>query len=201
MYAYFKGILEEKNIDRIVIEVGGIGYNIYFPAGKAAMLPALGEEVKIYIYTNVREDAINLFGFISLEELELFKLLISVSGIGPKGGLSILSIMSADEVKMAILTGNAKAISKAPGVGNKTAERLLIDLKDKVSVDSILGHTIEEGNVSGENDPIVTETIEALTALGYAMKEAQNAVVEARKERDATDTSDLLKAALKLMSR
>ncbi|HOO79561.1 MAG TPA: Holliday junction branch migration protein RuvA [Lachnospiraceae bacterium] len=201
MYAYFKGILEEKNIDRIVIEVGGIGYNIYFPAGKAAMLPALGEEVKIYIYTNVREDAINLFGFISLEELELFKLLISVSGIGPKGGLSILSIMSADEVKMAILTGNAKAISKAPGVGNKTAERLLIDLKDKVSVDSILGHTIEEGNVAGENDPIVTETIEALTALGYAMKEAQNAVVEARKERDATDTSDLLKAALKLMSR
>jgi len=109
--------------------------------------------------------------------------------------------MSADEVKMAILTGNAKAISKAPGVGNKTAERLLIDLKDKVSVDSILGHTIEEGNVAGENDPIVTETIEALTALGYAMKEAQNAVVEARKERDATDTSDLLKAALKLMSR
>ena len=124
MYAYFKGILTEKYIESIVVEVENIGYNIKVSHGTVAMLPPVGEMIKVYTYTSVREDAIQLYGFLSKDDLDIFKLLINVNGIGPKGGQSILSVMSADELRFAIVSGDAKMIAKAPGIGAKTAQRV-----------------------------------------------------------------------------
>ena len=126
MYAYIKGELAEKNIDSIVVEAAGVGYLIYIPTQYFDMLPDEGEDVKIYTYLCVREDAMILYGFLSKDDLEIFKLLITVSGIGPKGGLAILSTLPADDLRFAILSGDSKAISKAPGIGAKTAQRVIL---------------------------------------------------------------------------
>ncbi|MFR7843583.1 MAG: Holliday junction branch migration protein RuvA [Gallintestinimicrobium sp.] len=119
MIAYLNGILAEIEEENIVIEVNGIGYNVRIPAGMAGRLPQIGEVVKLYTYTSVREDAIGLYGFLSRDDLNMYRQLITVSGIGPKGGLSVLSAMSADELRMAVISQDAKAIAKAPGVGTK----------------------------------------------------------------------------------
>ena len=138
MYAYLKGTLEEVTEDNIVVEVNGIGYNVKVSGTTVEMLPGMGNEVKIYTYTLVREDALLLYGFLTRDDLEIFKKLITVNGIGPKGGLAILSVMSADALRFAIMAGDAKAIAKAPGVGNKTAERVILDLRDKISLEDTL---------------------------------------------------------------
>ena len=136
MYSYIKGELSEIVAENhIVVENGGIGYNIYIPGQVLSLLPGVGEEVKIYTYLCVREDAFILYGFLTRDDLNVFKLLIGVSGIGPKGALAILSVMSTDDLRFAVLSDDAKAIAKAPGVGNKTAQRLIIELKDKLSLE------------------------------------------------------------------
>ena len=135
MYAYIKGELAETNPDHIVIETGGIGYQVFISGQTFEYLPAVGEEIKVYTYLYLREDAVILYGFLTKDDLELFKLLISVSGIGPKGGLAILSALSADDLRFAVLSGDSKAISKAPGVGAKTAQRVILELKDKMSLE------------------------------------------------------------------
>ena len=135
MIAYLNGILAEIEEENIVIEVNGIGYNVRIPAGMAGRLPQIGEVVKLYTYTSVREDAIGLYGFLSRDDLNMYRQLITVSGIGPKGGLSVLSAMSADELRMAVISQDAKAIAKAPGVGTKTAQRIILELKDKISLE------------------------------------------------------------------
>ena len=135
MYAYIKGELAEINTDHIVIEAGGIGYQVFISLQTFDYLPSVGENLKIYTYLYLREDAMILYGFLTKDDLELFKLLISVSGIGPKGGLAILSTLEADDLRFAILSGDAKAISKAPGVGGKTAQRVILELKDKLSLE------------------------------------------------------------------
>ncbi|MDE6712666.1 MAG: Holliday junction branch migration protein RuvA [Lachnospiraceae bacterium] len=204
MYAYLKGIVAWKTADRIVVEVSGVGYNVYVSPGRIYDFPEYGEEVKVYTYTSVREDAINLYGFVTLEELELFKLLISVSGIGPKGGLAMLSVMSVDDIKYAIMTGDAKLLAKAPGVGKKTAERVIIDLKDKINAqdfeESVSGAVLEKTLME---HPKARDAADALVALGYSGKEAKHAVEQAFKElevqsgEDAISSDQLLKAALK----
>ena len=125
MIAYVKGIVEDITEDNAVVDVGGMGYNIRISADTAARLPGIGETVKLYTYTSVREDAIQLFGFLSKNDLDIFRKCITVSGIGPKGGLAILSVLDADSLRFAILSGDVKAITKAPGIGSKTAERLI----------------------------------------------------------------------------
>ena len=135
MIAYLNGILAEIEEENIVIEVNGIGYNVRIPAGMAGRLPQIGEVVKLYTYTSVREDAIGMYGFLSRDDLNMYRQLITVSGIGPKGGLSVLSAMSADELRMAVISQDAKAIAKAPGVGTKTAQRIILELKDKISLE------------------------------------------------------------------
>ena len=135
MYAYIKGELAEINTDHIVVEAGGIGYQVFISLQTFDYLPSVGENLKIYTYLYLREDAMILYGFLTKDDLELFKLLISVSGIGPKGGLAILSTLEADDLRFAILSGDAKAISKAPGVGGKTAQRVILELKDKLSLE------------------------------------------------------------------
>lgn len=199
MYAYVKGRLIETDEDNVVVEVGGIGYNIKMAADGISYLPSIGNEVKLYTYTSVREDAIWLYGFLTREELAMFKLLITVSGIGPKGAQAVLSAISTDDLRYAIYTGDVKKIAKAPGIGAKTAQRIVLDLKDRVSFDDVLGTEspkLHEAEVYGENRK---EAIEALTALGYAPSDAAK-VINAVPDADKMDVEQLLKAALKQLA-
>ena len=134
MISYIKGPLIEKEEDVIVVEAGSIGYNIHVPLSFLEELPPLGQEVHVYTYLQVKEDAMTLFGFRSRQDLKMFKQLLGVNGIGPKGALGLLSALRPDDLRMAIISGDAKAISKAPGVGIKTAQRVILDLKDRISV-------------------------------------------------------------------
>ena len=135
MIAFLRGYVAALYEGTAVIDVGGIGYEVRVAGETVQRLAAAGrdEEVLVYTYTYLREDQIALYGFMSREDLELFKLLITVSGIGPKGGLALLSVGTADDLRFAIMTGDSKMISRAPGIGKKTAERVIIDLRDKVS--------------------------------------------------------------------
>ena len=205
MYAYLKGTLEEITEDNIVVEVGGIGYNVKVSTTTADLLPGLGSEVKIYTYTLVREDAFSLYGFLTRDDLEIFKKLITVNGIGPKGGLAILSVMNADALRFAIMAGDAKSIAKAPGIGNKTAERVSLDLRDKVSLEDTLrglGESVSVPGVAagsaGTDNIIKREAIEALVALGYSASDATAAVKKVEITEDTTVES-VLKLALKYM--
>jgi len=200
--AFVKGRVEDLTEENVVIEVGGIGYNVKISTGTAAMISGIGEEIKLYTYTSVREDAFQLFGFLSKDELEIFKKLITVNGIGPKGGLSILSVMSADDIRFAVVSGDAKMLAKAPGIGKKTAERLILDLKDKISLEDTLIHKEMAGvtgtsAISAEN-PARNEAVEALTALGYSATDALRAVKAVQISED-TDVETILKQALKNM--
>ena len=203
MYSYIKGTLEEVSEDLIVVENNGIGYNIHISARMLDALPVRGEQVKIYTYLYIKEDAFSLFGFPSRDELEMFKLLINVSGIGPKGGLAVLSVLSANDLRFAIVAEDAKTISKAPGVGSKTAKRLIIELKDKID----LGDAIETGFEEMEtpaaggssNNRIRKEASEALVALGYSATEASK-VLSGIEITEDDDVESVLKAALKNMA-
>lgn len=201
MIAYVDGIIEDITEDNVVVDVGGMGYNVKISADTAARLPGIGEHTRIYTYTSVREDAFWLYGFLSRNELDIFKKCITVNGIGPKGAQAILSVMDADSLRYAILSGDTKAIAKAPGIGTKTAERLILDLKDKIKIDdTMINREIAQtaqGNAVLENSQI-QEAVEALVSLGYGQSESMKAVkaVEGAEEMDA---GGLLKAALKKM--
>lgn len=202
MYAYIKGELAEKNIDHIVVEAGGIGYLIYVPAQSIDYLPDEGDQIKVYTYLYIREDAMVLYGFLTKDDLEIFKMLITVSGIGPKGGLGILSTLSADDLRFAILSGDSKTISKAPGIGAKTAQRVIIDLKDKMSLEEAFEKKLEN-NVDGAqktlNSSTKNDAVLALSALGYSSAESLKAVSKVD-IIDDMDVEDVLKLALKNMS-
>lgn len=201
MYAYIKGILAELEEDRIVVETGGIGYNIFTPGQTFQYLPSIGEEVKIYTYLNVREDAMLLYGFLTKDDLQVFKLLLGVNGIGPKGALAILSVMTTDDLRFAVLADDAKAISKAPGVGAKTAQRLILELKDKLKLEDAFALKTEhvQQGVQTHARGAKNEAIEALVALGYSSSEALKAINGIEIDED-TDVEDILKAALKNMA-
>ncbi|MBQ8596671.1 MAG: Holliday junction branch migration protein RuvA [Lachnospiraceae bacterium] len=202
MIAFVRGIVEDLTEDNIVVDVGGIGYNVKISAGTAALISGIGDEIKLYTYTSVREDAFQLFGFLTRDELEIFKKLITVNGIGPKGGLSILSVMSADDIRFAVISGDAKMIAKAPGIGKKTAERVILDLKDKISLEDTLMHKEMAGagaaGAAGNDNQAGNEAVEALTALGYSASDAVRAVKSVPITEDM-DVEDILKLALKNM--
>ena len=167
------------------------------------VLPTRGEEIKIYTYLYVKEDAFSLFGFPSRDELEMFKLLINVSGIGPKGGLAVLSVLSANDLRYAIVAEDVKTISKAPGVGSKTAKRLIIELKDKIDLEEVIENGFEQveasNPVSGSNNRIRKEAADALVALGYSATEASK-VLSGIEITEDSDVERVLKAALKNMA-
>lgn len=203
MIAFVEGKFEGVIEDKAIINVNGIGYNVMISNRTMETMPLLGNNVKLFTYTAVREDSISLYGFNSLDELDLFKKLISVNGIGPKGGLSLLSFTDADELKFAILNGDSKLISKAPGIGKKTAERVILDLKDKLEWNNDLIN-MEIKNASsdkantGHLDGMAKEAVEALLALGYGSLEANKAV----KNIDINsydNVEDILKEALKFL--
>lgn len=196
MYAYIKGELADIAEDNIVLECNNIGYNIRVPLSVVQRLPGIGATVKVYTYTSVREDAFLLFGFLSKDDLEIYKKLITVNGIGPKGALGILSVMSADDLRFAILSGDAKTIAKAPGIGAKSAERIILDLKDKISLQPETFDTEDTVIGAAENTAVKNEAIEALVALGYTPAEALKAVKQVQ-ITDDMDSGEVLKRALK----
>ena len=201
MYSYIRGPLAEVEMDHIVIDVYGVGYNIYIPTNCMEYLPGIGEECKIHTYLYVREDAMMLYGFLTKDDLDLFKQLISVSGIGPKGALGILSALSADDLRFAILAGDSKAIAKAPGIGAKTAQRVILELKDKMSLEDAFEKKLdhEKVMVASSNNQVKNDAVLALTALGYSSSESLKAVSKVEITADM-DVEAVLKLALKHMS-
>ena len=199
--SYVKGALAEKSGDRIVVEAGPVGLGIYVPLSVLEGLPPLGEEVKIYTYLQVREDDLSLYGFLNRQDLDMFRRLIGVNGIGPKGALGILSALSPDDLRLAILTGDAKAISKAPGVGAKTAQRIILDLKDKVSAEEMLASVAdtEERTSVPLMQEAGREAATALVALGYSNLEASKAVKNVQITEDM-DAEAVLRASLKYLA-
>lgn len=201
MYSYIRGVLTDQEEDLLVVETRGIGYNIYTTGQTFHSLPSIGEEVKLYTHLHVREDAMILYGFLTKDDLRVFKLLIGVSGIGPKGALAILSVMTTDDLRFAVLGEDAKSIARAPGVGAKTAQRLILELKDKLSLSDAfeqkLAHTNEQRAESAKGAK--HEAVQALVALGYSSSEALKAI-SGISITEETDVEDILKAALKNMA-
>lgn len=202
MIAYIKGTVAGILEDRVILEAGPMGYNIFMPMAQADSALRTGENVKIYTYLNVREDAMQLFGFLTKDDLNTFKLLLSVNGIGPKAALGILGGLSADELRFAILADDVKTISKAPGIGRKTAQKLILELKDKMDLQEAFALKTEhvqaaQGDTAGLSD-VRKEAVEALTALGYSAADALRAVKKVELTEDM-DVETLLKLALKNM--
>ena len=200
MISYIRGTLAEKNEDSAVVEAHGVGYQIFVPVPVLSELPPLGESVKIYTYFSVREDGMSLFGFLSRQDLAMFKQLIGVNGIGPKSALGILSALRPDVLRMAGASDDAKTISWAPGVGPKTAQRIILDLKDKIRPEDVLAGGLEESLAVPEEISGVgqagKEAVEALTALGYSAAEAAGAVKKVKITEEMT-AEDVLKGALR----
>lgn len=197
MIGFVKGKIDDITEENVVVDVGGIGINVKISTKTAALLPGTDQEIKLYTYTCVREDLMNLYGFLTRDDLEIFKKLITVNGIGPKGGLAILSVMSADDLRFAIISGDAAALSRAPGIGKRTAERLILDLKDKISLEDTLIRKEMQQEEPGM-DQARKEAVEALTALGYSASDALRAVKEVSPDAEK-DVEKILKLALKNM--
>ena len=194
MISYIKGTLEYAGADFAVIECGGIGYKVRMPLTQLTALPRVGERAKVYTYMYIREDILDLYGFVSEEALGIFELLISVNGVGPKAGLSILSAYSAQELGVLISTGDHKAISKAQGIGAKTAQRIVLELKDKIGKKGNDAAILEESPSLGTN--ALNEAISALVALGYSYNESKAALSGAKGET----TEELIKYGLKQLA-
>lgn len=199
MISYIKGTLERRGENDIIVEADGIGYRIFVSPATLAKLPQTGEAVQIFTYFSVKEDGMSLYGFAAREEQEMFEKLLLVNGVGPKGALGFLSVLNPSEIVMAILSDDVKTLSKAPGVGRKTAQRVILDLKDKFktedAVSSLEGAAGIAESVGGGNAKF--EAIDAMTALGYSRSEAAQAVNAVAAE--GMTTEDILKAALKRM--
>ena len=197
MISFIRGELVSNQIDHVIVDVNGVGYGIFMSEHSISQLPRLGSEVKIHTYLNVREDAMLLFGFLKEEDLEIFKLLILVNGIGPKAGLNILSTLTPDELSFAVISGDVKAISKAPGIGKKTAEKLIIELKDKLDIHDILptdesSPSPAEGDGGNHNEAIL-----ALVSLGYGQSESLRVIKGI--DTGNKSTEEILKEALRKM--
>ncbi len=200
MYSYIKGELVEILDDVIVVEAGQIGYNIHIPASMIDNFTGTGQEVKIYTYLQVKEDDMQLYGFLTRDDLNIFKLLLGVNGIGPKGALAVLSVMTPDDLRFAVLGEDAKSIAKAPGIGNKTAQRVILELKDKISLeDAFEAKTVHVAEGQSVTSSVKNEAVQALTALGYSSSEALKAVSRVELTEDIT-VEEVLKEALKQMA-
>jgi Holliday junction DNA helicase, RuvA subunit len=196
MYEYIKGKYVGINKDYIIVENNGIGYKIFTSGATMSSIPKPGEEIMLYLEQIVREDFLGLYGFDSREELELFKLLLTVSGVGPKAALSLLSISRVNNLKYAILTGDEKHICRGVGIGKKTAARIILELKDKLRSDELLDDPQNSEAGAGENVVVLSEALSALLALGYSEKEAESALKNVDKNESI---ENIIKASLKLL--
>ena len=202
MIAFLKGIIEDITENSLVLDVNGVGYEVLVPGQLLDMLEGIGQKLKVYTYMQVREDAVVLFGFLSRDDLAMFKMLIGVNGVGPKAGLGILSALGTEELRFAVLADDAKRIAKAPGIGAKTAQKIILELKDKLDLSEVFEQKLnadrqQEAAASAGSD-MVQDAVEALVALGYGSTEALRAV-RAVKADTVADSEQLLKEALKHM--
>ena len=188
MFAHFDGIVAEKNADSIVLDVNGVGYLLFVSGATLSMAPAVGERMKLYSALNVREDAMELFGFYSREEKRMYERLKGVSGVGSRTALQILSSMSVRDLSLALVAGDANALTRVPGIGKKTAQRLVLELKDKVEDSQLTGSAAAISPGSDASGP-EAEAVAALVALGYSASEAAKAV---SRFADQTQKSDEL---------
>ena len=198
MIGYLRGDVTYIDEDGIVIDVAGVGYNVSVTASTAQYLYGKKKDVVVYTYLSVREDAMKLFGFASRDELTMFKRLITVNGIGPKNALGVLAVLNPSDLRFAILSGDAKTISKCPGVGAKSAQKIILELKDKIDVAESMNAAVasSEGDVSyDDNSDARSEAAQALAALGYSATDAMKAV-RSVPDSDTMDVETLLKAAL-----
>lgn len=199
MYEYIKGKYIGINKDYVIIENNGIGYKIFTSGATMAEMPKISEEVQLYLEQIVREDFIGLYGFKDIEELEMFKLLISISGVGAKAALSLLSISRINNLKYAIIMEDDKHLCRAPGIGKKTAGRIILELKDKIKTDEISeGVDIQEGfeNIAPSNSNAIGEALGALLALGYSEKEAESALKKVNRQESV---ENIIKECLRVL--
>ena len=204
MIAYIKGEVIEIEEDKLILECGTIGYNISMPASALDGTLRPGQEVKIHTHLHVREDAMQLYGFLTRDDLKMFRMLLGVSGIGPKAALGILSGLSADELRFAVLSDDVKTISRAPGVGKKTAQKMILELKDKLDLQEAFEtktmHVQDSSQAeTGDLADARKEAVQALTALGYSGSEALRAVKQVDMSPDM-NVEEILKQALKKMN-
>lgn len=196
MIAYLKGHLLRKNQDYIVLKVQEIGYKIYLPESLTHKLPEINKKLELHIYHYVREDDISLYGFATVEELELFEQLLGVSRIGPKVALKILATASVRDFKMAILNGEVKTLKEVKGIGKKTAQRLILELQEKIDLDNIVdkgvNETIENGTIS--------DAIEALVSLGYQKGSANKVVTKVCDGDKCLSVEEIIKRSLGYLS-
>ena len=201
MIAYIRGKVVAISETKVVLDVHDMGYQVHITSRDAAAIPSPGEQVKLHTYLNVKEDAMQLFGFLDSDDMEVFKLLINVNGIGPKAGLGVLSALTADDLRFAVLSDDVKSLTKAPGVGTKTAKKLILELKDKLSLEDAFEKRLTNNEAAGS--PAVadakSDAVQALVALGYASADALKAVNRAE-VTETMSTEEILKAALKNMS-
>lgn len=199
MYEYIKGKYIGINKDYIIIENNGIGYKIFTSGATMAEMPKISEEVQLYLEQIVREDFIGLYGFKDREELEMFKLLISISGVGAKAALSLLSISRINNLKYAIIMEDDKHLCRAPGIGKKTAGRIILELKDKIKTDEVSeGVDIQQGfeDIAPSNCNAIGEALGALLALGYSEKEAEGALKKVNREESV---ENIIKECLRVL--
>lgn len=193
MYHYIKGFCAGSGKDFIVLDNNGIGYKIFTSPSTISRIGSSSETVKLYTYFHVREDIMALYGFLSQEELDMFELLISVSGIGPKAGIAILSVLSPSKLGLCILGGDTKSLTAVPGIGSKTAHRIILELKDKIDKDDVI--SLDSDIILDVYSDSTKEAVNALLALGYSINEANSAVKKVR--TDSSNTEEIVKAALK----
>ncbi len=199
MFAYIKGILSMKFNNYIIIEVGGIGYKIFMTQTAIQQIGNIGDNIKVHTYYYVREDNINLYGFITNEELKMFELLLSVSGIGAKSAIITLSNITPSSFALAVITNNTSKLVKIPGIGAKTAARIILELKDKLKTEQTITEENQHLKDAITEDNKLNEAISALQVLGYTKKESEKVVEEI--DIDELSVEDLIKKALSFLGR
>lgn len=200
MIAQLSGKLIHKSPEYSIIDVGGVGYRVFTPFSTFYELPDIENQVTLHTYTNVREDALQLFGFLTTDEKEMFQLLIGVSGIGPKLAVNILSGITPEELRSALLNGNLLRLTAIPGIGKKTAERMVLELKDKA-----LKLHKEKPGVQAKpvaiGDEVLEDAVSALLNLGYKRPQAEGALEKVKKDNPDSDIEVMIKGALKILAR
>ena len=198
MIAFLRGNVAAVTEKTLLLDVNNVGYLVGICARDAVRMPSVGDEATVYTYLSVREDDVSLFGFLDEDDLAVYKLLIGVSGIGPKAALGILGTLSADDVRIAVLSDDANAIAKAPGIGAKTARKLILELKDKIDAQELTGRMLQNDASASSSPAFDTareEAAEILVALGYSRSEAMKAIRNASLTEDM-DADQILGAAL-----
>lgn len=202
MIASIKGILSYKSPDQIIVEVGGIGYQVYTSITSYNVLPEVGKAVTLFTYTYIREDAINLYGFPTMEEKDLFMLLLNVSGIGPRLSLNILSGISVADLVNSIMEGDIVKLTSIPGIGKKMASRLIFELKEKIGDLSSIGYAGADEKSRVERDKVITDVLSALMNLGYSRQLAMDSIkLITRDSSKHLSAEELIKESLKILAK